>query len=71
LLDNRYIVKKKNYLKVVKQQDYVDSLYWSAKSKDGKLDKLTDRLRPEEFNTEILTERINGVLIKKSKNLIN
>lgn len=70
LLDTRYIAKKKNYLKLVKHQEYIDSLYWSAKSKDGKLDKLTDKLRPEEFSSELLEDTVNGVLIKKVNKLI-
>lgn len=71
LLDVRYITKKKQHLKYVKQAEQIDSLYWSAKSKDGKLDKLTDKLRPEEFSLELLQDVVNGVMIKKVKKLID
>jgi hypothetical protein len=39
-------------------------LYWSAKSKDSKLDKLSDKLRPEEFERELVEDTINGIVIK-------
>ena len=71
LLDSNYISSKKVYFKLLRQQSQIDSLYWSAKSKDNELDKLTDKLRPEEFNMELLEDTVNGVLIKEKKKLIN
>jgi len=57
-------------LDIRRDRDYVNTLYWSAKSKDNKLDKMTDKLRPEEFQSEILDGTINGVVIKTSEKLI-
>lgn len=70
LRDVRYQIKKKDLFQCQKDFDYLDSLYWSAKSKDGKLDRLSEKLRPDDFNGELLAETINGVQIKISKNVI-
>lgn len=59
-----YKVKKKNVIRLQKQKDIINSLYWAVKSKDDKLNKLTDKLRPEEFEKEIIEGEINGILIK-------
>lgn len=70
LLDTRYIAKKKAYLNLIKQKEYITSLYWSAKSKDEKLNKLSDKLRPEEFSSELLEDTVNGVFIKRVNKLL-
>ena len=70
LRDARFQLKKKDFLVTQKDFDYLDSLYWSAQSKDTKLNRLSEKLRPEDFNSELLTDTINGVCIKISKNVI-
>jgi len=69
--DPQYKIKKENVFKVQKQADIVDGLYWSAKSKDQKLNAISAKLKPEEFEKEILEGTINSVLIKSSKNLFS
>lgn len=59
-----YKVKRRNVIRLQKQRDIINSLYWSVKSKDDKLNKLTDKIRPEEFEKEILEGEINGILIR-------
>jgi len=68
--EEKYRGKKLALLDIRRDRDYVNSLYWSAKSKDTKLDKMTDKLRPDEFQSEILDGMINGVLIKVTDKLI-
>jgi hypothetical protein len=68
--DPRWKVKKMDLLTTERNYQYIDSLYWAAKSKDDKLNKLTHSLKPEEFEQEILEGTINGVLIKCSAPLI-
>ena len=68
--DKRYQVKKKNLFTLQRNQSILDSLYWSAKSKDDKLNKMTDKLRPEEFSKELLEDTVNGVLIKQVSHTI-
>jgi len=68
LVDAAYKIAKKNLITLEKNFSKIESIYWSAKSKDGKLDKLTDRMKPEEFSMDILQDTCNGVSIKKTKN---
>lgn len=55
---------------VKKQADFVDSLYWSAKSKDKKLEAFSAKIHPEEFENSIQEGVINQVMIKYQRNLI-
>ncbi len=68
LVDAAYKIAKKELITTEKNFSKIESIYWSAKSKDGKLDKLSDRMKPEEFSMEILQDTCNGVAIKKLKN---
>jgi hypothetical protein len=68
LMDQEFILKKKKFFKMQKQADYFNSIYWAAKDKSDKLNRLTDKLRPSEFEMELLGDSINGVMIKKVKN---
>lgn len=69
--DAVYIAKKKMHFDKIKNLSYLDSLYWASQAKVGLLRSLSDKLRPEEFLGELLTDTINGVMIKASKKLIN
>lgn len=66
-----YKVKRKSIIEAQKNVDILDSLYWSMKSKDDKLNKITDKLRPEELEKDLLEESVNGIQIKVRNNLIN
>lgn len=68
--DPRWGIKKSNFFKIQKDLAYMDSLYWSAKSKDGKLDAFSHKIRPEDFERELLEDTINGIQIKLSKKVI-
>jgi len=57
-------------LDIQRDRDYINSLYWSSKSKDDKLNKMTDKIRPEEFENEIIDGKINGIMIKVRDKLI-
>jgi hypothetical protein len=70
LTDPRWKVKKLDLLAREKNFQYIDSLYWAAKSKDDKLNKLSHSLKPEEFEQDILEGAVNGILIKCSQPLI-
>jgi len=59
-----YKIKKKNMFRIQKEHDYINSLYWAMKDKCDKIQKLTDKLRPEDFEKEIVEGEINGILIK-------
>lgn len=69
-MDARYSIKRKSLFQAQKNFAYLDSLYWSAQSKDQKLNKIIDKMRPEEFEKELLEDTINGVMIKLSRKVI-
>lgn len=65
----RRLVKMK-LLDVQKDRDIINSLYWSAKSKDDKLNKLTEKLKPIDFEDNLVEGKINNVMIKCTEKLI-
>lgn len=69
-MDSKYRIKKEAHFEKVKNLQYLDSLYWAAQNKSGLLRSLSDKLRPEEFMGELLTDTINGVMIKANDKLI-
>lgn len=66
--DPAYAVKKNDLIKIQKQSGIMDALYNSARSKDRKLDSISTKLKPEEFESDILEGTINDVMIKIYKN---
>lgn len=60
--------KMKQIINKQKQRDIIHGLYWAVKSKDDKLNRITDKIRPEEFERELLEGEINGILIRVKKN---
>ena len=65
----RYNMKKK-VIRYQKEYDYVDALYWAAKSKSDKLDKISEKmnLSPEQFAANISTGVFNTVEIQVFNN---
>lgn len=68
-IDVRYRIKKLEVINVQKQADIIDGLYWSAKSKDKKLEVISAKVKPEDFEKEILEGVVNSVMIRVHKNL--
>lgn len=66
----QYKVKKKNIIRLQKEVDYVNSLYWAVKDKCEKVNKLSDKLRPEEFENEVVEESINSVYLKLTSKVV-
>lgn len=64
LMSPDYKVMKQKVFKAQKNLAYIDSLYWAIKDKCDKIQKLSEKLRPEEFEKDLVEERINGVMIK-------
>jgi hypothetical protein len=69
-MDARYKVKKNDYFAKIRNLDYLDSLYWAAQSKMTLLNKISDKIRPEEFSGELLQDAVNGVMIKITRKAI-
>lgn len=60
---------KKKVIRRRKDADYIDALYWSVKDKAKKLDRISNNmsLSPEDFEKELISGSINGILIKAYK----
>lgn len=48
-----------------KQAAYMESFYWAAKDKINALNKISDKITPDDFSVDILEKSINNVVIKK------
>lgn len=70
-MDVQYREEKMKVISVLKQMKIIDGLYWSAKSKDKKLDAVSAKIKPEDMEKEILEGEINSVLIRSRKSLFN
>lgn len=65
LTNEQYQKERELFNNLQKQAAYLDSFYWSAKAKIDSLQKISDRITPDEFNVEMLEKSINNVIIKK------
>lgn len=65
--DKKFIIANLEYFKLQEKVEMVESLYWSAKSKDSKLEKISDKMSPNEFSRDILEGQVNKIFIKLSK----
>lgn len=70
LLDPKFVLKKKQFLGRQRDFEYLDSLYWSAQSKDTKLNKLSEKIRPDDFEKDLIEGKVNGIMIKATKKSI-
>lgn len=61
---------RKKVMRLTKEQQFINSFYWAAKSKDDKLNRLSEKLRPDSFESELLEDTINGITIKIKEKLI-
>ena len=66
-----YQAMRRKFIEVQKTRDYINSIFWSAKDKSAKLDKLSLSIQPGELADSVIEGRVNNVLIKKTKKLIN
>lgn len=71
LITPAYKVKKKHLLNLEKNLKIVESLYWSMKDKSDKVTRLTEKLRPEDFEKDLVEESINGFMLTMHKKSIN
>lgn len=68
-LDPEYRRLRAEYIKEQKNLEYINSFYWACKDKSDKLNKLAEKITPEEFNREIMETTVNKVKIKFHKKL--
>lgn len=72
LLDTVVQNHYKKVIRLQKEYNYMDSLYWAIKSKEMKLNKLIEgmNITPEDFEKELIEGKYNGIIIKSRKKLI-
>lgn len=71
LMNNAYQVMRKRLIEVQKTRDYINSIFWSAKDKSSKLDKLSLTVQDGEIPDGVIEGRVNNVLVKKTKKIID
>ena len=69
-IDEEFIAQQRNLLELEKKNSYMETLYWSCQSKDSKLNRFSEKIRPEQFEGELLQDTVNGVFIKRAKTVI-
>lgn len=66
--NERYLDLRKSVLRLEKEYEYIDAFYWGVKSKDQKLNRVADQLKPEEYRDSIIEGSVNGVMLKVNQN---
>lgn len=69
--DAGYQAVYRKYIDAQKTRDYISSLFWSAKDKSSKLDKLSLTIQAGDVDEKLIEGTVNRVTIKKSKRLID
>ena len=71
LMNNAYQVMRKRLIEVQKTRDYINSIFWSAKDKTSKIEKLSLTVQNSEIPDGLIEGRVNNVLVKKTKKIID
>ena len=69
--DKGYKALKKKLINDIKTRDYINSIFWSCKDKSEKLNKLSLTVQNAEIPEEVLQGRVNNIVIKKVKRVID
>lgn len=69
-IDKGFQALRKSLIASQKTRDYINSIFWSAKDKSNKLDKLSLSIQPGDLSDSVIEGRVNNVLIKKTEKLI-
>lgn len=69
--DKGYQAMRKSFITVQKTRDYINSIFWAAKDKSGKLDKLSLSIQPGDISDSVIEGRVNNIVIKKARNIID
>lgn len=71
LQDKGYQAMLRSKIAAEKARDYANSLLWAMKSKSSKLEKLSLTIQNQDIPPEVLEGRVNGIVIKKAKRMID
>lgn len=74
---NAAVLQDKGYQAIIrskiaaeKARDYANSLLWACKSKSQKIEKLSLTIQNQEISSEQLEGKVNGIVISRSKRVI-
>lgn len=74
---NAAVLQDKGYQAIIrskiaaeKARDYANSLLWACKSKSQKIEKLSLTIQNQEVSAEQLEGKVNGIVISRSKRVI-
>ena len=70
ILQKSYQAMRKSLIEAQKTRDYINSVFWSAKDKSEKLNKLSLTIQQGDVDESLIEGKVNSVLIKKSNKLI-
>lgn len=68
--EKAYQAMRRTLIERQKTRDYMNSIFWSAKDKSEKLDKLSLTVQSSDIADSVIEGRVNNVLIKRTKKLI-
>ena len=71
LMNKAYQSLRRQFIEIQKTRDYVNSIFWSAKDKTSKIEKLSLTVQNGDIPDSVLEGRVNNVLIKKTKKIID
>ncbi len=71
LMNKSYQALRKQFIEIQKTRDYVNSIFWSAKDKTSKIEKLSLTVQNGDIPDSVIEGRVNNVLIKKTKKIID
>ena len=70
LQEPSYQAMRKGLINAQKTRDYLNSVFWSAKDKSNKLDRLSLTIQAGDIPEDVLEGRVNSVILRRSKKLI-
>lgn len=71
LQDPNYQAKRQSLIETQKIRDYLNSVFWSAKDKSNKLDRLSLTIQGRDIPEQVIESRVNNVIVKRAKKLIS
>lgn len=69
-MDEGYEQTRLKYINRQRDYEYMDAIYWSAKSKDKKLDTFSQKITPKEFEQDIVEGQVNNIYVNFKTKLI-
>lgn len=63
--DSKWVALQKDYIKAEKDFNALSALYWAIQNKSRTINNVVGGTTPEDFVSELVEGKVNGILIKK------